>query len=144
MACKPDPKLAHDIRNFAGLMADLASGRSHIPTEKGQVPKVKGGAWALRGMWFHGPEEPDNHIEYEFSCRKRTPLHDYGHGTCSSIEIARKGPGRAKLGLKEKASVGNIHGLMDQLSRDLAKLYGCELSPTSGFEGAPHRSRRKR
>lgn len=141
----PSPKLAHDIHNLTSLMADLASGRSHIPTESGQVPREAPGGMAamrLRGMWFHGPG--DNHIEYEFTCRKRTPMHDYGYGTCSVIEIERKGPGRAKLGLKEKASVGNIHGLMNQLSRDLAKLYGAKLAPTSGFEGRARRRTRAR
>lgn len=130
--------LAHDVHNVAGVLLNLAAPDHHIPDEHGDAPK----GWRVRGIWLHGPGE-HGQVEYEFACRKRQPLNDFGPGTCSVIEIKRSGPGAEKLKLKARAFVGNLHGLNVQLSRDLARLYGNPPDATAGFEGAGHRRGRK-
>jgi hypothetical protein len=81
-------------------------------------------------------------IYYDWKCRDWAK---FGSGPCASFEIKRSGPGVEKLGLKEKRWVGNLHGLLRQMSRDAAAVWGCKPSPTSGFEGTrPRRFRRRR
>lgn len=143
---KCDSRLAHDVDNLAGMIAGLASARVHIPAEDGSVPRDGGvprdankskSGWKQSGFWLQGPADGDRHIEYEFRCYRRQAAEEFGHGTCSSITISRRGPGASAL--KPTASVGNLHGLGRQLSRDMARLYGCAPEPTHGFEGARRR-----
>ena len=78
-------------------------------------------------------------IYYDWKCLS---WKKFGAGPCASFEIKRHGPGVAKLGLKETRWVGNLHGLIRQMARDAAAVYGCKPSPTAGFEGARRRRRR--
>ncbi len=93
-------------------------------------------------MTFYGTSigTGQNQILYKLSCsRKRSASHDLG--PCATYNIERSGPG-AK-GLKKKTGVGNIYGLMQQLSRDAARAWCGPISKTTGFEGARKKRRRK-
>ena len=125
-------RMAGDIRRIAGITADLGSGNVGVP---GSVSK---GTSQIKGMGL-GPE--DNHVYYELSCVTKQKANAFGPGTCSVYEIKRQGPG-AK-GLKKRATVGNIYGLAEQLSRDTARLWGCAPEKTPGFEGRRRRRRRR-
>ena len=138
-SCKTSPNLALDIRNLTGMIANFASGIVHIPDATGHIPNPRD--WRHSHFWMHGPRETS--IEYSLVCRRHKPHGKFGPGTCETIEITRKGPGVKKLGLKSRTGVGNLYGLQDQLSRDMAKAYGAKLPRVAGFEGARSRRRRK-
>jgi len=124
-------RMAGDIRRVGALAAELGSGKI------GLGPQRIGNRGGIRSSVF-GP--PGHEIIYDYHCSRPQEAGDFGPGTCAVIEIERSGPGAAKL--RKRASVGNLFGLMEQLSRDIARAWGCTPEPTSGFEGARRRKRR--
>jgi hypothetical protein len=117
---------------FAGdfaRIADVALGIAEYGDAKKRTLFIKGS--------MVGPDGGE--IFYNFKCNS---WRKFGAGPCASFKIERSGPGTAKLGLKKTANVGNLHGLVEQLSRDAAAAHGCKPGPTSGFEGARRRRRR--
>jgi len=110
--------MAHDVERLADIAASFADG--HGP---------KGAVFGTG----------DRQIFYDFRCAIKGK---YGPGDCASYEIERTGPGVAKFGLKPRASVGNLFGLNDQLSRDIARMWCGVPEKTPGFEGKRRRRRR--
>jgi hypothetical protein len=82
--------------------------------------------------------EGDNQIFYKYHCAQKGK---YGPGDCAVYAIERSGPGVARLGLRPSDTVGNLFGLTEQLSRDIARMWCGAPSPTPGFER--HRTRRR-
>jgi len=113
-------RMSQDIQRLGSIASDVVGARKNKPM--------------IRGSIF-GPK--DNTIFYTWKCvreSKQLP------GGCGVFEITREGPG--SKGLKSTATVGNFHGLMKQLSRDIVRAWGCKPSETSGFEGTRKRRRR--
>jgi len=122
--------MAGDAKRIADIAAELASGEVGVP---GATVPGKGGISGL----IMGPD--GNDILYKLQCVRPMPLGEFGPGRCGVYEIERSGPGA--VGLRPKTTVGNLFGLTEQLSRDMARAWGCEPEKTRGFEG---RSRRRR
>jgi hypothetical protein len=85
--------------------------------------------------------EGDRQVFYGYRCAQKGK---FGPGTCSVYEITRSGPGVARLGLKSKDSVGNLYGLTEQLSRDIARMWCGTPEPTPGFERRGRSKKRSR
>jgi hypothetical protein len=116
--------MTDDINRIASVAMDIA--------EYGRIGKKQLG---VKGSVV-GPKGSE--VFYDFECNS---WKKFGPGPCASFRVKRSGPGVAKLGLKEMVWVGNLYGLVKQMSRDAATLYGCKPSPTAGFEGARRRRR---
>jgi hypothetical protein len=118
--------LANDFTRIASLTADLAAG------------------FKVRGTVM-GPAK--HLVHYELGCARPQARGEFGPGDCGVYTIVRSGPGLAKLKVKDAdrlRHVGNLYGLIKQLGRDTARLWGCPPSPTSGFDGARRTRRRRR
>jgi hypothetical protein len=107
-----------DIERIAAVAAGLADGTKYS------------------GLLL-GPDE--RQIVYGLKCQRKGK---WGPGDCTVYEITREGPGVGRL--RKKTTVGNLYGLITQLSRDAARLWGCSPSPTPGFEGLRRKRTTKR
>jgi len=91
---------------------------------------------------------PNNALFYRVECSRPMEPGAFGPGACANYVLHRGGPAAEfpSQGWKPRADVGNIFGLVQQMSRDVAKLWGCPAAPTSGFQGAraPRRKPRRR
>jgi hypothetical protein len=106
--------LARDIERLGGVTARL--GEAFEKQQVGFGPPGKR-LWVSIGCW---------------------KLEKFGPGQCAVYEIEREGSGLPRLGRK-KTTVGNLYGLVRQLSRDIVKLWGCFPGPEKGFEGSRRR-----
>lgn len=98
-------------------------------------------AQAQRGMEPSGAGfgPLDNPLIYRFRCRVRR-----GRGeACGAFEIVRE-QGFEGMDLPERQQVGNVFGLTRQLSRDIARAWGCaELPRDEGFRRLAQRRLRQ-
>jgi hypothetical protein len=92
----------------------------------------------LKG-WMLGP--PNTIALYTYTCGRVAGRDD--EGMCSTYVLQREIPSGGPS-LKQTVSVGNIHGLIRQLSRDAARLWGEDPGETSGFEGVKRRRKKRK
>ena len=119
-------RLSRDVERLADIVAHLSDGTPSRPTA------------GISGTVF-GP--PGREIHYKLGCWRPMERGAFGPGACGTYVIERSGPGATATGVKARAHVGNIFGLAEQFSRDIARLWGCPPGPTAGFEGARRRRR---
>lgn len=112
--------MAHDVKRLADVAANFADGT-----------RISGSVFG----------QGDNQIFYEYRCAQKGK---YGPGDCSVYAIERSGPGVSKLGLRAKDTVGNLYGLTEQISRDIARMWCGTPEPTPGFERRARRGKRRR
>jgi hypothetical protein len=110
-------RMARDVERIADVTTSMADGAE------------------ISGLVL-GPAS--NEIYYRLKCARKGK---FGPGDCTVWEIEREGPG--VRGLRAKDTVGNMHGLITQLARDLTRLWGCAPGREIGFEGARRRKRKR-
>ena len=117
--------MAHDIQRLGTVAIDIAH-----DSASGRGPGIKG--------MMMGP--PDNHQLAEIRCGMgRMP-----DGSCRSFQVQIKDL-ESGVVIRKWYDVGNEHGLVRQISRDMARAWGCkDLERERGFEGARRRRRRRR